>query len=358
MAALRAALMAGAAPATALAAAASTSGSTMASGQASSRRSGEASSRGSGQGSTAGSGRAASRRSDPAVEAAGAGVAGPLTGIVRAAAVGMPLAQALSRPLGTPLDPATAASVRALALAEHTGAPALPVLDRVREAQRGEEDLARLLDIRTVQARGTARVLAGLPLAGWLLLAVLDPGSLAFFTRPAGWVCAGLAALCGLLARWWTRRILARAAGAGLDPSSMAEVLDLYAAALDSGLEPGGAAAAVADLAAPPFGPALRAAARRLAQGWDVEQAFAAGPLAELGGVLAPSVRWGTPAAPGVRELAAHLRAGRRAAAEAAAERAQLLLVFPTTLLTVPSFVLATVPPLLWSAFANATRPS
>ncbi|HUH06873.1 MAG TPA: type II secretion system F family protein, partial [Egibacteraceae bacterium] len=75
--------------------------------------------------------------------------------------------------------------------------------------------------------------------------------------------------------------------------------------------------------------------------------------LARLGEALAASERWGAPSAPALRQLAEELRADRRAAAEAAAERAQIALIFPTTLLTLPAFVLAVVPPLLWTAVAG-----
>jgi hypothetical protein len=54
-----------------------------------------------------------------------------------------------------------------------------------------------------------------------------------------------------------------------------------------------------------------------------------------------------------LRGLARDLRAERLTAAEEAAERTQLLLVFPTTLLTLPAFALAVVPPLVWLGFAN-----
>ena len=76
--------------------------------------------------------------------------------------------------------------------------------------------------------------------------------------------------------------------------------------------------------------------------------------LAPLGAVLAAGERWGAPAEPALRRLAAELRATRRAAAEESAERVQLALVFPTTLLTLPAFTVGVVPPLLWSAFTGA----
>ncbi|MBA2316164.1 MAG: hypothetical protein H0V93_00005, partial [Euzebyales bacterium] len=69
--------------------------------------------------------------------------------------------------------------------------------------------------------------------------------------------------------------------------------------------------------------------------------------------VLAATHRWGAPAAPALRHLAAELRADRRAAVAAAAERTQLHLIFPTTMLMLPAFALAVVTPLVWTAFAG-----
>ncbi len=114
-----------------------------------------------------------------------------------------------------------------------------------------------------------------------------------------------------------------------------------------------GALATVAPLAPPPARPLLADAARRMAAGDSVDTALAGTGLADLGALLAVTERWGAPAAVALRRLAAELRADRRAAAEEAAERLQLALVFPTTLLTLPAFVLGVVPPLLWTTLAR-----
>jgi pilus assembly protein TadC len=133
-----------------------------------------------------------------------------------------------------------------------------------------------------------------------------------------------------------------------------AEAVELVAVALGSGLSTVAALAAVAPLAPPAARGPLEHAVRRLRGGEAADAAFAGGGLAAVGAVLAASDRWGAPADPALRRLAAELRATRRAAAEEAAERTQLSLVFPTTLLTLPAFAVGVVPPLLWTAFAAA----
>jgi hypothetical protein len=97
----------------------------------------------------------------------------------------------------------------------------------------------------------------------------------------------------------------------------------------------------------------LAAAGRRLSGGWTADAAFTDTGLASLGVVLAAAERWGAPAAPALRQLAGDLRADARAAAEEAAAKVELRLVFPTTLLTLPAFVLGVVPPLLRAALAG-----
>jgi hypothetical protein len=150
------------------------------------------------------------------------------------------------------------------------------------------------------------------------------------------------------------RPVRGREPGAVADrPGGAAETVELLAVAVAAGLSTGAAVAALAALAPPAARPVLDAAARRLRGGWDAEEAFAGTGLCTLGGVLAACDRWGAPAAPALRHLAEELRADRRAAAEEAAERAELALVFPTTLLTLPAFALGVVPPLLWTAFTG-----
>ena len=135
----------------------------------------------------------------------------------------------------------------------------------------------------------------------------------------------------------------------GAQAGGAAEAVSLVAVALEAGMAPVTALAEAGHVAPGAAAPLLRSAARRLAAGWNADEVLADTPLAPLGASLAAAHRWGAPAAPALRALAAELRAQRRAAVEVAAERLQLTLIFPTTLLTLPAFVLGIVPPLLWS---------
>lgn len=358
---------------------------------------------------------------------AGAGPAAALVGAAQRASAGSAALAGVVAPLraGEPLataaadvdtgDAGTDLLVRALGVAERTGAGSAAAVDQAIAAARDEADLARLLRSRTVQARGTAVVLTVVPVLAWLLLVVADRATLRFYATGLGMATGGLAVLLASAGQWWSRRLVAAAARAGAEADPLvrrrpprdrarmaalglpvlvvglfaagptlgifaaalavavgarrgaddrggradisgggaAECVELVTVALSAGLSPPAAVAAVAPLAPPAARPALAVAARRLRSGWVTESAFADGGLAALGETLGATERWGAPAAPALRRLADDLRADRRAAVETAAERTQLALIFPTTLLTLPAFVLGVVPPLLWTAFAG-----
>ncbi|MBW3602430.1 MAG: type II secretion system F family protein, partial [Actinobacteria bacterium] len=164
---------------------------------------------------------------------------------------------------------------------------------------------------------------------------------------PAAGVVAGAAGATVALRR-------SPAASSDVPAGGAAEAVELVMVGLLAGLTARDAVATAGRLGPTAAREPLEAAARRLHGGWSPDAAFADGGLSDLGAVLAACARWGAPVRPALRRLADDLRADRRAAAEEAAERAQLALVFPTTLLTLPAFVLAVVPPLLWTAFAGA----
>lgn len=296
--------------------------------------------------------------------------------------------------------------VRCLALTERSGGGAAEAVEHALTAIRDELDLARLLSVRTAQARGTALILTAIPAAAWVLLVALDRRTLSFYATFAGAATGALALCLALLALRWMRRLTAATAAAGAAADALAppppppawrrglaggaaagvlvgavagpvagiaaaaastfalartrgadqplsagaaETVSLVAVALETGMSPAAAFADVAAIAPSAAAPILRSAARRTAGGWSAGECMADTPLAPLGATIAAAQRWGAPAVPALRALAADLRADRRAAVEVAAERLQLALVFPTTLLTLPAFVLGVVPPLLWS---------
>lgn len=341
----------------------------------------------------------------PSEALAACGDGGALRDVVREVRLGRPLA-AVATEVATGVGPADLL-VRALALAERTGAGAVQAVEQALDAMRADADLARLIEVRTAQARGTAGVLAGIPLVTWAVLVAADRDTLRFYATPLGLLTAGVAVVLAALSWRWMRRMAAAcgAAADGADPllaapsplrwrraaapaiaagvvvaaglggaagviatlvvgairarpappssdgdrSGAAEVIDLLAVAVTTGLPVPAALEEVCRVAPPRGAQALRPVTARLAAGWRMDEAFAGTPLAAIGEVLAAGLQWGAPVEPPLRRLADQLRAERRAAAEVAAERLQLALVFPTTLLTLPAFVLGVVPPLLWA---------
>lgn len=259
--------------------------------------------------------------------------------------------------------------LRCLALADRVGRGAAVAVDQALAALRDERRLAQILQVRTAQARGTAKVLAAIPATAWGVLVLSDPSTLAFYRTGLGIVSA-VASVCLAWLSWrcmrrlvaaaqrtaqatdllaappgppWRRRRDAGPSGGG------AETVLLVAVALEAGMGPLTAVDEVAELAPAAAQSVLRAAAARMAAGQTAREAFAETPLAPLGAVITATHRWGAPAAPALHDLAEQLRDDRRTAAEIAGERLQLALVFPTTLLTLPAFVLGVVPPLLWT---------
>ena len=334
---------------------------------------------------------------------------GPLAGVARDVRLGRSLGE-ISADLPD-LDPAAVLLVRALAIAETTGSGALAAVDQALQAVREAAELQRLLDVRTADARGSAAVLTSVPVAVWILLAAVNPSSLGVYRTVPGAVAAIVAV--GLVAGGWritqrmVRGALSRAAAADPlggpdDPSwgkpvavgaaaaiaagvltvpvagvaagvvaltvarrvdagrwrrdrtggGSAETVELVACGLAAGLPTVAALDTVARLGPDAARPVLTTALRRVRGGRRLDDAFERTPMAPLGQTLDAAQRWGAPADEMLRRLVADMRADRRAAAEKAVERLQLALVFPTTLLTLPAFVLGVVPPLLWSTLA------
>ncbi|MGH8907403.1 MAG: type II secretion system F family protein [Egibacteraceae bacterium] len=299
---------------------------------------------------------ALSAGASPATALEQCGGEGVLSPVVRAVRVGQPLARAAAA-VDTG-DPAADLLVRALGVADHAGAGAVSAVEQALDSVRDEAALRRLLRVRTAAARGAARVLTALPVLLWALLVLIDRRAIGFYRTAPGAV-TGLLALALIAAgHAWSRRIVAAAgrAAAAADPcdGAAAETIDLVAVAMAGGLSPPAALQTVAALAPLPTRQVLARASRRLSAGSTPDEAFSGTGLAALGEVLATVERWGAPSGPVLSRLAADLRAEVRAAAEEAGERVELHLVFPTTLLTLPAFVLGIVPPLLWTALTAA----
>ena len=167
-------------------------------------------------------------------------------------------------------------------------------------------------------------------------------------------VGAGLGA-----AVWWWPAVRARrdaSAHRRAVLSALPDAVDLLVVAVGAGHNVRLAVGAVGPRAPPPVGPALREVTHRVERGESLGDALERMP-AQLGDLVRPLVtvlttaeRYGAPLLPSLERLAADVRSQRRRAAEEAARRVPVKLLFPLVLLVLPAFALLTVIPLLGGA--------
>jgi len=135
--------------------------------------------------------------------------------------------------------------------------------------------------------------------------------------------------------------------------AELPEVVDLYLLAIGAGLTVALAVPAVARHHRGRLGAAFGEVARRNRLGERLADALAmlpttvGEPARPLVTVLVGSERYGVALLPALERLAAEARLDRRRAAEAAARRVPVKLLFPLVLCTLPAFALLTVVPLL-----------
>lgn len=130
------------------------------------------------------------------------------------------------------------------------------------------------------------------------------------------------------------------------------EAVELVALALSAGVGLAEACRLAARLGPLEVRPALAEVAARLGSGAQPADAFPT-QLTELAHLIDLTHRWGAPTAEALRLLAGDIRARAATAAEEAAERLTVQLVFPTTVLLVPAFGLLVVAPLVASSLSG-----
>ncbi len=144
-----------------------------------------------------------------------------------------------------------------------------------------------------------------------------------------------------------------RAAAPPADPLAAASCFDVLAACLSAGMATASAAAAAAALARPALAGQLTRAAHLLALGADAEQAWAdPGPDGDRhGAVLARLARRsassGAALGANVGDLAEQVRVDAGAAADAAAQRAAVLIAGPLGLCYLPAFICLGIVPVV-----------
>jgi len=139
----------------------------------------------------------------------------------------------------------------------------------------------------------------------------------------------------------------------------LADVVDLFALAVGSGLNLRLAVVAVASRAPPSWVDPLTTVVVRIERGIGVADAFDQLPpmtgehVHPLVSALVSSERYGTPLLPALDRLAGEARLDRRRRAEEAARRVPVKLLFPLVLCILPAFGALTVAPLLAGALGS-----
>jgi tight adherence protein C len=223
--------------------------------------------------------------------------------------------------------------------------PALTVAAGWRWAPRRAPELPRAVAVTSRPARPPRSLLSRpvvVVMAATAVLLVTAP-----LTAPVPLIAAVL------VPRLRAARQQARARA--LVAADLPDVVDLLTLAAGAGLTPVLAVEAVGHRAHGPVAEALADVHRRVQRGDPPAAALRAMPartddpdaVRPLAGVLATAVEEGVPLEPALRRVAADVRSRRQRAAEAAARRVPVRLLFPLVACTLPAFVLLTVVPLL-----------
>ena len=296
-------------------------------------------------------------------EAAGA-VSGPVGGDLARVASRTPVrgavaaleAWARERP-----EPGVRLAVAAMVLGiESGGAPARAV-DGVAAGLRARQALAAEVKALSSQARLSAVVIAGAPLAFGTLASATDAGIAAFlFGTRIGIALLAAGLLLDALGAWWMVHIC-RLRPPGAIDDELPEVVELLAVAVRAGLTVRLAVEAVGARAHGILASEFARAVRQCERGALLADALAEVPARvgersrPLVAALVDADRYGSPLAPALERLAADARDGRRRAAEERARRVPVLLLFPLVLCILPAFGLLTVAPLLAGALDALT---
>lgn len=222
------------------------------------------------------------------------------------------------------------------AVAVSVGAPLADTLRDVATSLREARDIADDVRVALAEPLATARLLAGLPLAGVPLGVVLGFDTVRVLaTDPAGRLCLGAGLALVVSARVWSQLLARRAHPPKVVPGMTAE---LFAVALSAG-------------ASIERARALITAERRgepLSSDDDLRRAEA---------TLDLSVRAGVPAGELLRGDAWLTRRAARTEGREAAARLSTRLLLPLGVCTLPAFLLLAVAPLMIGVLRSGVSP-
>jgi tight adherence protein B len=257
------------------------------------------------------------------------------------------------------ITPHESEALRAAGRLAHTaGAPLADVLACIEETNRSRRRAEAAREAMLAGPRASATVLLWLPVVGWVVAVVLDPGAARIlFGTPLGW---GLLLLGGALwcsGRAWLKRMIARAekAGSGAGPASLP--LALAEAAVGAGLDVRSALAVTGIAIGPDVGDHLQRVAGGLAEGQAWTSAWAEVPeaLEPLERALRSSWLRGASPGPTLRATREAIIEKGRAEAERAAGRLGVAATLPLSLCLLPAFVVVGVMPLVVALASGIT---
>jgi len=212
-------------------------------------------------------------------------------------------------------------------VAQTVGAPLAASLRRFAEAVRSAQEVRDDVAVALADPAATARLVAWLPLVAIVLAIALGFDVAAVLSQPVGLACAAIGVALMLVARRWTRRLVASAQPEGRLVGVQGDVV---AIALSGGVSVERALTTVRDAGAGEIAPDVHA-------------------------VLALSQRAGAPAVELLRASAAERRREARTEGRLRAARLGAKLLVPMGVCTLPAFLLLGVAPLLISVLSGAT---
>ena len=227
-------------------------------------------------------------------------------------------------------DPAWRVLGAAWLLAEQSGAPVAPVLDRIAHALRGVAELARRREVLLAAPRMTIKLVAWLPLAAVGVAFLLGCDPLPVFVTPFGAALVTVGLLLQAVGVRWAGRLTARVEAADRVAGLECELVWI---ALGGGAPPGLARVRVAD-----------AVAETQAEWIGYDSLREDRPLSRA---LAGAVAAGVPAAPLLLDAASEQRAATHARLEREAERLGVRVLVPLAVCVLPAFLALGVVPVI-----------
>ncbi|MGF3053268.1 type II secretion system F family protein [Microbacterium sp. YY-03] len=217
-------------------------------------------------------------------------------------------------------------------IAKAVGAPVSPALRSIVAVANDAREAADDVRIALAEPASTARLMMWLPALSVLMGVALGFNSAAILvTNPIGVACLVLGVSLILIARWWTRRIVAAAAPSTMVPGLRAELLSI---ALAGGASP--------------------TRAQQLVDDVDLGDADGDDDTAHI---LRLSAIAGVPAADLLRASAAAIVARARTAGRLRATRLATRLLLPLGACTLPAFFLLGVAPMMLSVITSTEVP-